>query len=99
MENMDVRINDTIVCYDMMGMLTAPRVSWMLRAYGAKNVHVLNGSYSKWLQQNLPVEKGQKENEALSRKGIRKTEASECDYKFTLNPNYLRTYEQMTDVV
>lgn len=44
MKAMDVRITDTIVCYDAIGMLAAPRVSWMLRAFGAKDVHVLNGT-------------------------------------------------------
>ena len=41
MKAMDIRITDTIVCYDFLGMLAAPRVSWMLRAFGAKNVFVL----------------------------------------------------------
>ena len=46
MKALDIRITDTIVCYDFLGMLAAPRVSWMLRTFGAKNVFVLNGSES-----------------------------------------------------
>ena len=42
MKAMDIRVTDTIVCYDFLGMLAAPRVSWMLRAFGAKNVFVLD---------------------------------------------------------
>ena len=48
MEKFDVRINDTIVCYDSVNMYAAPRASWMLRAFGAKNVLVLDGAYQKW---------------------------------------------------
>lgn len=48
MEQLDVRIDDTIVCYDSVNMLASPRASWMMRAYGAKNVFVLDGAYSKW---------------------------------------------------
>jgi thiosulfate/3-mercaptopyruvate sulfurtransferase len=49
MKAMDVRITDTIVCYDSIGMMAAPRVSWMLRAFGAKKVFVLNGTFNKWV--------------------------------------------------
>ena len=45
MKQMDVRIDDTIVCYDSLNMIVAPRVSWMMRAMGAKNVLVLNGTF------------------------------------------------------
>ena len=50
---MDIRITDTIICYDFLGMLAAPRVSWMLRAFGAKNVYVLDGSESQWKEEGL----------------------------------------------
>lgn len=51
MKQMDIRITDTIVCYDSLGMLAAPRVSWMLRTFGAKKVHVLNGTFQKWMSE------------------------------------------------
>ena len=49
MKEMDVRVDDTIVCYDSLNMIIAPRVSWMMRAFGAKNVFVLNGTFLKWI--------------------------------------------------
>ena len=68
MMKMDVRITDTIVCYDSLGMLAAPRISWMLRAFGAKNVHVLNGCLYQWKRDQLPISQGQQDNEAFARK-------------------------------
>lgn len=40
--------DDTIVVYDGMGLFSAPRVWWMLRAFGAKDVRVLNGGLPAW---------------------------------------------------
>ena len=71
MEKLDVRIDDTIVCYDKLNMLAAPRASWMLRAYGAKNVLVLDGSYSKWENCDFEIQSWQDDEEAFTRKGTR----------------------------
>jgi len=47
--------NHQIVVYDSMGLSTAPRAWWSLKAYGHKNVAVLNGGMPKWLAENRPV--------------------------------------------
>lgn len=39
---------DTIVVYDGPGIMTAPRVWWMLRIMGAKDVYVLDGGMDGW---------------------------------------------------
>jgi thiosulfate/3-mercaptopyruvate sulfurtransferase len=44
-----------IVVYDSMGLASAPRAWWSLRAYGHKDVAVLNGGMAKWLAENRPV--------------------------------------------
>jgi|TARA_B110000285_G_scaffold206959_1_gene245934 thiosulfate/3-mercaptopyruvate sulfurtransferase len=56
MEAMDVRLSDNIVIYDSINMVAAPRASWMLRAFGAKNVFVLNGTFLKWIEMKMPIE-------------------------------------------
>mgnify|MGYP002630820353 CR=1 FL=1 len=55
MRAMDIRLTDTIVCYDAQGMMAAPRVSWMLRAFGARNVFVLDGTLKKWVREQMPT--------------------------------------------
>ena len=71
MKSMCVRMSDTVVVYDSFGMAAAPRVSWMLRAMGMKNVYVLNATLQKWMEDGLPISKGQEENEPFSRSGQR----------------------------
>lgn len=66
---MSIRMSDTVVVYDSFGMAAAPRVSWMLRTFGMKNVFVLNGTFDKWMAEGLPISKGQEENEPYSRGG------------------------------
>ncbi len=44
-----------IVVYDSMGLATAPRAWWSLRAYGHQDVAVLNGGMPKWLAENRSV--------------------------------------------
>ncbi|KAG8443394.1 hypothetical protein GDO86_011983 [Hymenochirus boettgeri] len=40
---------------DKLGMLYAPRVWWMFRVFGHKNVSVLDGGFQNWLKCGLPV--------------------------------------------
>lgn len=58
MKSLDVRITDTIVCYDKTGMLSSPRAHWMFKVFGAPNVHILNGTFKKWKEENRPTESG-----------------------------------------
>jgi thiosulfate/3-mercaptopyruvate sulfurtransferase len=48
----------TIVVYDGAGLFSAPRVWWMLRAYGARHVVVLDGGFPAWSREARPVESG-----------------------------------------
>ncbi|KAE8595250.1 hypothetical protein XENTR_v10015650 [Xenopus tropicalis] len=49
--------NSHVVVYDTdkMGILSAPRVWWMFRVFGHRNVSVLDGGLRNWLKQGLPV--------------------------------------------
>lgn len=49
---------DTIVVYDGPGFFSAPRVWWMLRIMGAKNVYVLDGGLDGWKAAQHPLEAG-----------------------------------------
>jgi len=49
----------TIVIYDGSGVnLSAPRVWWMLRAFGHEAASVLDGGIGKWKAEGRPLEKG-----------------------------------------
>ncbi|MBZ9653481.1 3-mercaptopyruvate sulfurtransferase [Phyllobacterium lublinensis] len=53
--SMGITSDDTIVVYDGPGMSTSPRVWWMLRTMGAKNVLVLDGGFDNWKKDGRPV--------------------------------------------
>jgi len=48
----------TLVVYEQAGLFSAPRAWWMLRTFGAQNVHVLDGGLSAWTAAGMPVESG-----------------------------------------
>ncbi|KJZ77509.1 hypothetical protein HIM_03233 [Hirsutella minnesotensis 3608] len=60
MSELGIRKVDTVVVYDTkeLGIFSAPRVGWTLRAFGHKNVHVLN-NFKLWVEQGLPTESGE----------------------------------------
>jgi thiosulfate/3-mercaptopyruvate sulfurtransferase len=47
-----------IVVYDGAGLFAAPRVWWMLKTFGARDVRILDGGLPKWLSENRPTEAG-----------------------------------------
>jgi thiosulfate/3-mercaptopyruvate sulfurtransferase len=47
--------DDIIVVYDQLGLFTAPRVAWMFRIYGARDVRILEGGLPRWLAEARPV--------------------------------------------
>jgi thiosulfate/3-mercaptopyruvate sulfurtransferase len=55
---------DTIVVYDGAGLGGAPRVWWTFRAFGAKNVYILDGGLPKWKAEGRPLENGSPQRQA-----------------------------------
>ncbi len=49
---------DTIIVYDGLGLFSAPRVWWTLRAFGAKDVRILSGGMPAWKRAGLTLETG-----------------------------------------
>ncbi|MDC0057157.1 sulfurtransferase [Alphaproteobacteria bacterium] len=47
--------NSLIITYDVKGIFSSPRVWWMFKYFGHKNVFVLNGGLKKWLKEKKPV--------------------------------------------
>jgi thiosulfate/3-mercaptopyruvate sulfurtransferase len=50
-----ISAENTIVVYDQLGLFTAPRVAWMFRIYGAKDVRILKGGLPRWTGEGRPV--------------------------------------------
>jgi thiosulfate/3-mercaptopyruvate sulfurtransferase len=47
-----------IIVYEQEVVFSAPRAWWMLRTFGAANVHLLDGGLRAWLEASLPTESG-----------------------------------------
>jgi thiosulfate/3-mercaptopyruvate sulfurtransferase len=48
--------NSEIVVYDNLGTYSSPRVWWLFKVMGHKNVTVLNGGLPAWIKENCEVE-------------------------------------------
>lgn len=53
--SMGISADDTVVVYDGPGMFSAPRVWWMFRIMGAKEVYVLDGGVDRWKAEGRPM--------------------------------------------
>jgi thiosulfate/3-mercaptopyruvate sulfurtransferase len=49
---------ETVVIYDGIGLLSAPRVWWTFRLFGAEHVFILDGGLPKWKAEGRPLEQG-----------------------------------------
>ena len=47
-----------VVVYDGAGLFAAPRVRWTLRAFGLRDVKLLEGGFPRWQAEGRPVESG-----------------------------------------
>ena len=58
-----VSADSIVVVYDSIGIFSAPRVWWALRAMGHEAVYVLDGGLPRWVEEGHPVETGWRETE------------------------------------
>lgn len=59
MAELGVSNGATIVVYEQESVFSAPRAWWMLRTFGAREVHILNGGLHTWRDAGLPTESGE----------------------------------------
>lgn len=59
---MGISASDTIVVYDGAGLFSAPRVAWMFKVFGAKDVRLLEGGFPRWQAEGRPVATGAASN-------------------------------------
>jgi len=56
-QKLGINNSSKIVVYDALGIYSSPRVWWMFKIMGHKNVAVLNGGLPNWLENSFPTEK------------------------------------------
>ena len=92
MKLVNVRKSDTVVVYDKVGMISAPRAYWMLKTFGVKNVLILNGVFTKWQAEGREIETG--DVETAWRKA-RSSQPKEDDFHFSYNQERVRLFDDM----
>ena len=50
-----INIDDEIIIYDQTGFFCSGRVWFIFRVFGFKKIRILNGGFSEWTKNNLPV--------------------------------------------
>jgi thiosulfate/3-mercaptopyruvate sulfurtransferase len=66
MSALGVADSDIIVVYEQEGVFSAPRARWMLRSFGARHVHLLDGGLHAWTEARRPTESGPVERPAAN---------------------------------
>ena len=73
-------------------MMSAPRALWMFKNFGV-DVLILNGTFSKWESESLPIESGDKPS---AWKRIRAASLSATDYNFKFTgAGHVKSFEQV----
>ncbi|WP_312798403.1 3-mercaptopyruvate sulfurtransferase [Tianweitania sp.] len=81
-----IAADDTIIVYDGPGLFTAPRVWWMLRTFGAKDVRILEGGFDSWKAAGRPV------TDEL-------TPVAPCVFHVDPHPDRIASFEDMMGIV
>ncbi|MDB5525659.1 MAG: sseA [Rhizobium sp.] len=77
---------DTIVVHDGPGIFTAPRVWWLFRTMGAKNVYVMDGGLDGWKKEGRPLTADLPEPKPAT-------------FRAHFDPSRVTTLEAMKDIV
>jgi thiosulfate/3-mercaptopyruvate sulfurtransferase len=64
MSALGISDNATLVVYEQAGVFSAPRARWMLRTFGAKDVLLLDGGLTAWIEAGLPTHSGEVQRSA-----------------------------------
>ncbi len=87
MNEMGITNNDKIIIYSMDGIGTSPRVWWMFKLFGHKNVSVLNGGLRSWIHNSGPIENSSYNNIKSSK------------YSATYNKNLICYYKDIVKII
>lgn len=55
-QKLGINNSSQIILYDNLGVYNSPRVWWLFRIMGHKNVSVLNGGLPEWIQEKFPTQ-------------------------------------------
>ncbi len=77
--------NSLIVVYDNIGVYASPRVWWMFKSMGHKNIAVLNGGLPEWIANNFETEE------------IQNKEVKEGNFKARFHPEFKKNASEILE--
>lgn len=82
-QKLGINASSTIVVFDNLGVYTSPRVWWMFKVMGHKEVYVLDGGLPAWITAGFETE-------------VPSSYSGDAgDFTAKLNPEYVISYEQI----
>ena len=82
MKQLGIKLSDKVIFYHNTGSMWSSRAFWMLKAYGHKQVFVLNGGFKKWVAEGRRVESED-------------AGADEEEYAYALDPNVSLNFDRI----
>jgi thiosulfate/3-mercaptopyruvate sulfurtransferase len=76
-----------IIIYEQEGVFSGPRAWWMLKSFGARNVHLLDGGLRGWIAAGFPIESGDV---------VHRVPAS---FRATLDQDAVKDFSQMQQMI
>lgn len=95
-QELGINNNSTIVVYDDKGIYSSPRVWWMLKTMGHKNVAVLNGGLPNWISKKYPTTTSFNTKQKIGNFKVEKKPGSVKDFEFLKN-NIITSSHQVID--
>jgi thiosulfate/3-mercaptopyruvate sulfurtransferase len=79
--------DDTAICiYEQEGIFSAPRAWWMLRSFGVRELHLLDGGLRAWINAGLPTATGP-------------VHRAPANFHAKLNPEAVKDFAQMQQLI
>lgn len=82
-QNLGINKNSAIVVYDDKGIYSSARVWWLFKAFGFKNVAVLDGGFPAWLKAGYET------------KAMKQYEGEKGNFEAQLQPEYMRFFDDV----
>lgn len=83
---LEVNQDSDIIIYERAGVFSAPRVWWMLRTFGVKNIFILDGGLRAWIEQGFPTESGS-------------THSRTGNFKASLDISAVKNYSEIQNMI
>lgn len=100
LDALGIDMDTTVVLYDRIGLYSAPRAWWTFRAFGHRNVVILEGGLPGWQAKNFPLEScSVSDDSILAATKACRNPPEQTHYVVNLDKGQVRDLQQMLENV